>query len=395
MSKSLFSKLVPPPRIIDIPYAGLDITDDAVRIMFFSPPHFPSGSSVVSYATVPLAPGMVEDGFIKDEAGVKNALLTLLDEYHAKGRGHKDHRGREGLHVRASLPEEKVYLFKTELLSDDEREIRQNIESKIEENVPVSAAEALFEVERTHCGDSGDATLSRGHSNAIVSVAPRKVVNAYLSVITAAGMVPVAFELQAKALARALVPHASPGGASHKSVAGGVSEGALDTHLIVHSMEKKTTFTIVCRGVVVFTSTVKWGREALAEAISVSRRISVDEAREVKRSAQIHGGDDLAKLSAIVEPTVAPLIDEVHRVYAYWMEHSDDNQEIRRVIFSGGDAELISLASNIPASLGLSFTVANVWGNAFPAGSYIPPIKKEDAFDYAAAIGLALPVELE
>ena len=382
MSKSLFSKLVPPPRIIDIPYAGLDITDDAVRIMFFSPPHFPSGSSVVSYAVQPLAPGMIEDGFIKDEAGVKNALLALLDEYHVKGKGHKDHRGREGLHVRASLPEEKVYLFKTELLSDDEREIRQNIESKIEENVPVSAAEALFEVERTHCGDSAMVPVSKGHSSAVVSVAPRKVVNAYLSVISAAGMVPVAFEIQAKALARALVPRAP-------------QDGVLDTHLIVHSMEKKTTFTIVCRGVVVFTSTVKWGREALAEAISVARGISVDEARELKRSAQIHGGDDLAKLSAAVEPTVAPLIDEVHRIYAYWMEHSDDNQEIRRVIFSGGDAELISLASNIPASLGLSFTVADVWRNAFPAGSYIPPIKREDAFDYAAAIGLALPVESE
>lgn len=369
MSQSLFSKLIPAPRLIDIPYAGLDITDDAVHLVLLAPGHstLPSGrrsSKILAYVTRPLAEGMIEDGFVKDEAGVKTILADMLNEA----------KLGSGLHVRASLPEEKVYLFKTDLLSEDEKEIRQNIESKVEENVPVSTAEALFEVERTFCGDPVD---SSPRPHAIVSVAPRKVVNAYLSVISGAGMVPIAFELQAKSLARALVQH--PVG------------GVPDTHLIVHTIEKKTGLSIVCRGVVVFASTVKWGRSALTDAISASRSISREEAEKLKYTTQIHGGTELAKLSAIVEPTVAPLTDEIHRVYAYWMEHSDDNQEIRKVIFSGGDAELISLAANIPPSLGLTFSVADVWGNVFAPGTCVPPVKREDAFDYAAAIGLALP----
>ena len=141
-----------------------------------------------------------------------------------------------------------MYLFKTEVPDGTAAEIHENIELRLDENVPLPPSEAVFYF------DIIRDLLSEGKHTASVSVAPRKFVESYLSVLEAADLLPLSFEVVPKSLARAIIPSTNT-----------------DTKLIIHLMENKAGFYIVDEGVVLFTSTVGWeGDQRLAEAIKAA-----------------------------------------------------------------------------------------------------------------------------
>lgn len=333
-----FFKLFPAPKFLDIPYAGLDISDDAVRCIEYSHSVHGHGLYIHRYGSKQLAPGVIEGGDIKD----KDALVKALSELSKELKIHV---------VKASLPEEKMYLFKTQVPSVDKKEIRQNIEFKLEENVPLSIDEAVFFFDLIPKSSGVTSVGGEEGGNPIgVSVAPTSLVLAYLDAIKAAGITVVSFEVEAKGIARALVPKGSSG-----------------TDLIVHIMEKHTGLYVVVGGVVCFTSTIAWGSSMIDASKDVSSNFS-----ELRKQLQ--------------------------QVSRYWSEHGLGTP-ITRVVFAGHGARADGLISE--CSLGFSgaqdpkvrFEIAKVWQNAFSHDAYIPPIPYEESLDYAVAAGLALPEE--
>src|SRR4051812_4332633 len=98
MLANKFTKHFPTPKFLDIPYAGLHISDDAVRIIEYS--HSRKNLTVRRYGGRMLPKGVIEGGEIKDEKTLIEALAALSKELKVYV-------------VKASLPEEKMYLFKT------------------------------------------------------------------------------------------------------------------------------------------------------------------------------------------------------------------------------------------------------------------------------------------
>jgi hypothetical protein len=124
-----FFKLFPPPKFLDIPYAGLHISDDAIHFIEYT--HSRHNLAIRRF-------------------GSNSSPLKV---YRREGRSRMKSSCRSPCRafkplkvfvVKASLPEEKMYLFKTAVPSTTIKEMRQNMEFKLEENVPLSAKEALF-----------------------------------------------------------------------------------------------------------------------------------------------------------------------------------------------------------------------------------------------------------
>lgn len=328
-----FFKLFPPPKFLNIPYAGLHISDDAIHCIEYVNSH--NGLAIRRFGMKPLAPGVIEGGDIKDEAALIGALSALSKELKIYA-------------VKASLPEEKMYLFKTTVPSVDIKEMRQNIEFKLEENVPLTVSEALFFFDLIPKATGVVMGDDKGDNPAGVSVAPQAVVNSYLAAIKAAGITVLSFEVDAKGLARAVVP-----------------QGYTGTDLLVNIMNKKTGLYIVCGGVVCFSSTVSWGCE---EAKTPDGKQNFE---ELKRS--------------------------IHQVRNYWNEHGLGTH-IERVVFAGKGSLADGLITECSMGFGASqnsnvrFEIAKVWQNAFSPDDYIPPISREESLDYGVAAGLALPV---
>ncbi len=321
-----FFKLFPPPKYINIPYAGLDISDEAVRCIEYSSNSH--GYTLHKYGNRILKPGIVESGQIKDEKALIDEITSLVKEMKISV-------------VKASLPEEKMYLFKTEVPDTNEDQIRQNIEFKLEENVPLSAPDAIFFFDKLPRAQSG---VDVEKTYASVSVAPRELVNSYLKVLDTAGLTVVSFEIQAKAIARAVVPQESTG-----------------SQMIVHVMNTKTGLYIVYNGVVCYTSTIAWGGETIRG----------------KNNEEMADG-------------IFFLRREIEKLYTYWLEHGE-GQAIESIIISGHDAPTISQVSHLSPSHAIEIRVANIWQNVFSTDHYVPAITFEDSLDYTVSAGLAMP----
>src|SRR4051812_4449878 len=104
-----FFKLFPAPKFLDIPYAGLAISDDAIHCIEYAESHH--GLTIRRYGKKDLAPGVIVEGEIQDDKSLIAALAALSKELKVYV-------------VKASLPEEKMYLFKTVVPSVEIKEMR-------------------------------------------------------------------------------------------------------------------------------------------------------------------------------------------------------------------------------------------------------------------------------
>lgn len=320
-SSSLFSKIFPPPAFLVMPHAGLDISDDAIRCIDYR--RTAHGLIISKYATQELRPGLVDGGDIKDEKEFVSILKTFAS---ANDLGD----------VKVSLPEEKAYLFQTEIPNTNFSSIAQNIEFKLDQNVPLSAADALFQFDIMPKAVSGEIL------RASVSVVPRTYVEHYMSLLHEAHLTPVAFEVTPKSIVAACTPKYEPG-----------------TRLIVHVMKKKTGLYIVSEGVVCFTSTIGWGSDELSVAET--------------------------------NPESSVLTIEINRVYSYWITRSDVHASISEIVVVGSKAEACELMLRNHGGEASSHSVLpDVWHNAFDINTYVPPITHTESLEYAIAAGLAL-----
>ena len=314
-----FFKLFPPPRFLTLPHSGLDISDDGIRCIRFD------GSMrarrIGLYAKADFPEGLVDGGDIKD---VKEFSARLAEFARLHGI----------VRVKVSIPEEKAYLFQTEVAGTDSRSITQNIEFKLEENVPIAAADALFYYELIP---------GEGPLRASVSVVPRSYIERYVGILAQAGMHPMAFEIDPRAIVRAVIP---PGPGSAK--------------IIVHLMRRSIGIHIVSDGAVCFTSTVS--RTAMPELVSDAPAVEAG----------------------------AVLSREVARVYAYWVSR-DPGHPVGEIVLVGKDAASFEVVCRqLGGETELAVRLGNVWQNAFDLERYIPPVAREESFEYAVAAGLAL-----
>jgi type IV pilus assembly protein PilM len=343
-----FFKHFPPPAFLQMHAVGMDIADEAVRFIDLVPA--PKCLALRGYGEKKLPKGVVDSGYINDAKTLTAALLELKKEHNLS-------------FVRASLPEEKGYLFQMAVPTVNDGEISENIEFHIEENVPVSPRDAIFDYE----------IVERKEKETVVSVTvfPSKVVNAYLEVYKNAGLTVLSFETEGKAISRAVVKRHEPG-----------------TVLIVNFTEQRTGLFIVSDSIVRFTSTLAIGGESITSAFEKNFSISHEEAQKMKFTAK---EDEAANEPAdYTLNTLAAIRDEINRVLVYWQTHSESNKKIEKILLCGQNSTFAGFDSYLAMGLKIPIFKANVWVNAFDFEECVPTMKADMSLNYAVPIGVAL-----
>ncbi|MGC9605399.1 MAG: hypothetical protein ABSF56_01405 [Minisyncoccia bacterium] len=311
-------KLFPPPAFMLMPHAGLDVSDDAIRVLSYS--GFGRGRRLSIHGAVDLPQGLIEGGDVKDE----KEFVSRLGEF---GRAH-------GLsYVKASIPEEKAYLFQTDVPAAERKVMEQNIEFRLEENVPLSASDAVFCFDPVSYAGTGSLRVS-------VTAVPLAYVEHYTSLLRSAGLVPVAFETAPRSIARAVVP-----------------AGSDDTRLVVHAMSRKTGIYILSGRITSFASTVA-------------------------RDAEPSDGS----------PADAPVLleKEIDRVLSYWSSHGTGKAVKEALLVGRNAAALEDACRRGSGETPLTVRLADVWRNSLDVDRRLPPISRADSLEYAVAAGLAL-----
>jgi Type IV pilus assembly protein PilM len=222
MAQYSFLDLFPTPEFLLISSIGVTISDSSVYLVEFKRSgKGDRGLILLHLGSVPLPEGAVTDGVVNNREAVTKALKELREHFNFR-------------YVRATFPEEKAYLFTTEVTKASGADLRDAIAFTIEENAPVHLAESIFEYDVI--GEDDDKV------KVAVTVLPTEAVTAYCALFEDAGITPIGFDITPQAISRSLIPR-----------------GDKRTFLIVNAGERKTGFYVVEDGVVQFSSTMVLG----------------------------------------------------------------------------------------------------------------------------------------
>ena len=360
-TRRFFRDFFPPPRFLEMPAVGLDISDTAITALELV--RRGDAFTVGRFGRRLLPAGAIADGYVHDKEKVTAELNALKKELRLN-------------FVNGSLPEEKAYLYTVKLPQVSSKEMRAAIEFTLEENVPLSPAEAIFDYTVIQNASSSPADSQE----VSVTALPRAVVHAYAEIFHGAGLVPLSFELRAQAICRAVI-----------------ARGDRGTYLVVHQGAEKTGLFVVRNKTVYFTATAAAEDTAREDELSPSfaasdsrSRIGEDEERNARRA-------DISPAPLFLSPTasIARLHAEIGKVISYWRTHAGDSGEtiaaIGKIVLCGRGAAAPQFRESLSRALALPVLVANVWSNVFSFDAYIPQILFKESLDYAAAVGLALP----
>lgn len=355
-------KYLPPPHFLSMPATGLAISDRAVRYLRLKRTGF--GFAPVLYGSEAIPPGVIKDGDVVD-AKVFTEILSKL-------------RQKIGSHfVSVSIPEEKAYLFKTEIPEGAESFIRENLSLRLEEFVPMPARESVFDFVIKNQESFPVSGNNKKGGVVGVAVLPEKVASNFVSVLHGAGLVPLTLQIDAFAVCRSVVK----------------KEDAR-TFLLVNLGKETTTLSVIGSGIVYFTTTYGVGGSAFTSAVEKYFGVSPAEAERLKEEGVFIKKKDNADLFASVANTLSVIRDEINRVLIYWKEHGSAETDNRKgsvdaVLLCGRDAAMNGLREYLSSSIKFPVETVNVWSNVCSFEDYIPPITFRDSLDFAAAVGLA------
>lgn len=354
MPTNFHNRFFPVPNFLLMPTFGLDISDASIKFVKLNSDRH--GIKIVQYGEKKIPLGIIESGKIKDSKKLEEILIRLRKEEGVKS-------------VRLSLPEEQIYLFRMKLAKEGLRNIQEGIELSLEEHVPILAQDAVFDYE----------IIKEKKENIEIQVAviPRGVIQSYLSVFENSKITVASCELEAQAIARAVI-----------------KRGGQDTYMLVDFGEKRTGISIISEGEVVFSSTLDFGGEMLTNMIKKSFKVDFEEAEKIKLKYGLQRNVGNKETFAVLLNGVSILRDEIAKHFLYWQSHRDadgeNNPLIKKIILCGGNSSMIGLSDYFSVSMKNPVEIGNVWVNMINLEGKIPEINFNKSLSFATAIGLAL-----
>lgn len=351
------ARAFPTPKLLMPSAAGIDISDASVKWLSLEP--HASAFRVQAYGELPLAPGIVEGGIIRDVAALGEVLKSVKHEMHGISCAH------------AALPEELAYVFGMQVPLETARsQVLRMIEFGFEDRVPIPPNAAVYDFNRISPGASEEIS---------VVVFPKDLAEDYVKAFDIGGITLLSLEIEARSIARAV---------SSSSFSEPIT-------MLVDFGRERTGFAVLKNGFPIFTSTVQVGGEYMTRALVEKAGMTAQQAEEFKNEiglTMIPGKPSMGL--EVVSGTAAALADEVTKHYHYWdtrrNEHGDRMTPVSRVLLVGGSSNLKGLDEYIAGRIQAETAVGNVWQHVANYDEYIPPIDKRHSLQYATAIGLAL-----
>ncbi len=356
---SFVQRVFPPPHIMTFPCVGVDISDTSLKYIQFERVHtHDSHFKLQTWGDLEIPAGVVERGNVHDIEKLIAVLVEMKKRCGAR-------------YVNVSLPEERAYLFETTIpLKTPKEDVRGLLEFRLEENVPLSPRDAYFDY--AYVGKDTE----KNTRAVAVAVYAQSTTNSYYEACIKAGLIPVAFEIEAQAIARATVPTQS-----------------VDTYMIVDFGKTRMGVGIVHKGTLMYTSTIEVAGSQMSQDMrAILGDVSEAELTTIKNTRGLLHTKDHDAVATVLEKHALAIVDELSIRMHYWHTRDIDREarEIKKIIVCGGSANLLGFPEFLSEKLEVQTERAQVWANAFSLEEYTPPITRRYSYGYATAIGLAL-----
>lgn len=336
---------------------GLDIGFSFIKIVVLSRKEKPPRLLTLGKIPSPL-PGMVSEADLDLEAVIKT-IKNLIEEVKPPSKD-----------VIIALPESRIFtrvIYDLPYLSDEE--LNQAIKYAAEEFVPMPIKDVNLYFQVIYRSPKKE---PKSRTVVFVVASPKLLIDKYIKVIQSAGLKPVAIETELIALSRVLV------GFNNFS----------PTTLIIHLGASNTDFAIVSDGLILLTRSIATGGTALTRSIAQTFNFEILQAEEYKKVYGLLEDQLEGKLFRAIKPVIEVIVAEAKRVI---QAHEVQNRQriVKRIVLSGGGAQLPGIVRFFADNLGLEVQEADPWAGIILDPSLKSKLTAEGPL-YSLAAGLAL-----
>ncbi|OHA10000.1 MAG: hypothetical protein A3A44_01300 [Candidatus Sungbacteria bacterium RIFCSPLOWO2_01_FULL_60_25] len=344
------------------PAFGLDISDLTVK--FIRVVERRGAFALDGFGEIGVPPGVIVGGEIKREAD----LILLLQ----KGLRTEDGRRIRERFCVASLPEEKSFVRMIEIPKMRAEDVGNAVRWEVEGVIPLPQNEIYFDYEPMPSLAGAD------HRDVLLTAFPRILVDSYHRVLTAAGFLPIALELESQAITRAIVTEVL----------------ARTPAVIIDIGATRTSFIISAANSIVFTKSISVGGRDFEHAIAQALGVDAERARKIKIEAGLDRQAEGGKVFAALVPELTAIATELEQQFWFWRDHTATRHpgigDINTVILCGGDANLVGMEAFFATAIRKEVVRGNPFAKLSFSPGAIPPIARNLSLKYTTAIGLGI-----
>ncbi|MCL4390550.1 MAG: type IV pilus assembly protein PilM [Patescibacteria group bacterium] len=266
-----------------------------------------------------------------------------------------------------SLPESLVYTRVVEMPQLVEPELTSTIAFQAEQYIPVPLDDVILKHQVLSEPEPG---VPGAKMSVLLVAVPNEVMNRYLQIFSQAGLDVLAVETEILAVIRSLL-----------------SDPNAPTSLVVHLGAETSTIAVARQGNLVLTQSIGYGGTGVARALAGNLKMEQLQAQEYMRSYGLDETKLEGKVATAIKPVVDLIIGEIKRALAFY-ESKQVNDPVKRVVLSGGLAQLSGLVQYAAIALGMEVQI----GNPFASVGLTDMQKKdigESGAVFTVAVGLA------
>jgi type IV pilus assembly protein PilM len=341
---------------------GLDIGSTAVRAAELTEGEKPS---VIRAAQVPLPPGAVENGEVRDVQAVAEALRELWTRGGFKSRK-----------VYMGVGNQRVVVREIALPTMPEKELRQSLGFQVQEFIPMPVDEAVLDfhvIEETEID-------GRQMLRLLLVAAQKAMVDTLVTAATSAKLEPLGLDLVPFALVRAVGVVRAGMELEDRGGEAIVDVGAHVTNIVVHAGGETRFVRILPSG----------GRDvtnAIARALSIDDEV----AERLKRGELVEeSGVAPEQVHEISRQRATQFVDEIRSSLEFYTAQTQ-GARIERLLVSGGGSKLEGLLEILRQRIPVAVEPGRVFDRIGSQLSLSPGAQSEAEPVLATAVGLAIP----
>jgi type IV pilus assembly protein PilM len=340
---------------------GLDIGDSSIKVAELKDLGKGRGFQLAKLGSESLSAEAIVDGAIMDSQLVIETIKRAFQRLKIKE-----------VQVATALSGHSVIVKRISLPVMSEAELAESIHWEAEQYIPFDIDDVNLDYQILE----GSSLSGEGNMDVLLAAAKKDKINDYTSVITQAGLQPIAVDIAAFALQNAF--EANYEFEPHQIIA------LCDIGAAVSSI------TVLHGGTSVYWRDINAGGNQYTDAIQKELNLSAEQAERLKRGEEIDG-IPYERVLPILAAVTEDVGTEIQKTLDFFKQISATDESLDRLYITGGSAQVVHLKEALGERLHTQVELLNPFRRIQPSGRDVPAETMNDMMPTASvAVGLAL-----
>ncbi len=309
---------------------GLDIGSSSIKVAEIT--EVKKGSTLAKFGMINIAPGLIEDGSVKDPETVADIIRQLFKAYNIKERN-----------VAIAVGGYSVIVKKIVVQTMSEEQLQDTIQFEAEQYIPFDITDVNIDFQIL-----GENESNPNQMNVLLVAAKTDVVNDFVNLAQMAGMNPCIIDVDAFAL---------------QNIFEANYELENENLALIDIGASKTSLNILKDGNSVFMRDVSLGCGQINQKIISLVDCSFEEAEEIKLGGQTNKLS-MEDLSDIISGVVTDWCTEIRRALDFFYSTYPEDQ-IKRIILSGGGGNIKEFRQLLAVETSATVQIINPFENFY------------------------------